>query len=58
MHFVRWLLLFLLLAVVLCFALYALSGQVRFRRYGLLLLKWLLLAGFVFFGVLILQQSG
>jgi len=38
------------------FAFYAATGQVRFRRYGLLTLKWMLIAGFGFFGVLILER--
>lgn len=56
MLFFRWLLLLLLLGALLSFAFYAVTGQLRFRRYGLLTLKWLMIAGFGFFGVLILQQ--
>lgn len=56
MLFFRWLILLLLLGAAVSFALYAVTGQLRFRRYGLLTLKWLLIAGFGFFGVLILQQ--
>ena len=52
----RWLILLLLLGAVVSFAFYAATGQVRFRRYGLLTLKWLLIAGFGFFGVLILER--
>ena len=52
----RWLLLLLLLGVVVSFGLYAATGQIRFRRYGLLTLKWVLIAGFSFFGVLILER--
>ncbi len=56
MLFFRWLILLLLLGAAVSFALYAVTGQLRFRRYGLLTLKWLLIAGFGFFAVLIVQQ--
>ena len=56
MLFFRWLILLLLLGVVVSFAFYAVTGQLRYRRYGLLTLKWVLLAGFVFFGGLILER--
>ena len=52
----RWLLLLLLLAAVVSFVFYAGTGQVRFRRYGLIVLKWTLLAAFGFFAVLILER--
>ena len=56
MLFFRWLLLLLLLGVVVLFGMYALTGELRYRRYGLATLKWVLLAGFVFFGGLILER--
>lgn len=56
MLFFRWLLLLLLLGVVVLFGMYALTGELRYRRYGLVTLKWVLLAGFVFFGGLILER--
>ncbi len=52
----RWLVLLLLLGSVVSFAFYASTGQPRFRRYGLLTLKWVLIAGFGFFAVLILER--
>ncbi len=52
----RWTLMFLLLAAGVCFAFYAGTGRPHFRRWGLLLLKWTLLAAFGFFGVLILER--
>ena len=52
----RWLILLLLLGVAVSFALYALTGELRYRRYGLMTLKWMLVAGFIFFGVLIVQR--
>ena len=32
------------------------TGQARFKRYGLMILKWTLIAGFGFFAVLILER--
>jgi hypothetical protein len=52
----RWLILLLLLGAVASFGFYAGTGQTRFRRYGLLALKWVLIAGFGFFAVLILER--
>ena len=46
----------LLLASVLCFAMAIGTGQVVWRRRGLLVLKWALLAALGFFGVLILER--
>ncbi len=56
MLFFRWLILLLLLGSAVSFAFYAATGHVRFRRYGLLTLKWTLIAGFGFFAVLILER--
>ena len=52
----RWLLLILLLAAIVSFMFYAGTGQARFRRYGLVILKWTLIAAFGFFAVLILER--
>lgn len=52
----RWLILLLLLGCMVSFAFYAATGEVRFRRYGLLTLKWTLIAAFGFFAVLILER--
>ncbi len=46
----------LLFAAVVCFALSIATGQKRWRRYGLVIMKWTLLAGLAFFGVLILER--
>lgn len=56
MLLLRWLILLLLIAAGVCFAFYAATGQVRYRRWGLVTLKWTLIAAFGFFGVLILQR--
>lgn len=52
----RWLIMLLLLGAAVSFAFYAGTGQQRFRRIGLLVLKWTLLAAFGFFAVLILER--
>ena len=54
----RWIILLLLLAAVVSFMFYAGTGQVRFRRFGLIVLKWTLIAAFGFFAVLILERVG
>jgi len=54
----RWAMLVLLLAAAVCFVFYAGTGQARFRRYGLVTLKWTLIAAFAFFAVLILERIG
>ena len=45
-----------LVAAVLCFALYAATGVPRWRTLGLRLLKWMLVAGLGFFAVLLLEE--
>ena len=52
----RWTVMLLLIAAGVCFALYIGTGQVRYRQFGLLVLKWTILAGLGFFGVLILER--
>jgi hypothetical protein len=52
----RWAMLFLLLGSAVCFAYYAGTGQVRFKRYGFVVLKWALIAALVFLGVLALER--
>lgn len=52
----RALMLLLLVASAVAFVFYAATGQKRFRRYGLRLLVTAIVAGFVFFGVLILEK--
>jgi hypothetical protein len=56
MLILRWVLLLLLITSAVLFALYAATGQTRLRRWGLLTLKWTLIAALGFFGVLILQR--
>ena len=52
----RWAVMLLLIAAGVCFALYIGTGQLRYRQFGLLVLKWTILAGLGFFGVLILER--
>jgi hypothetical protein len=52
----RWLILVPLIASVVYFMLFAVTGQARFKRIGLVVLKWTLAAAFVFFGILIFDR--
>jgi hypothetical protein len=45
-----------LLTAGVCFALYAATGDQRYKRWGLITLKWTVLAGLGFFGVLIVER--
>ena len=56
MQALRWLILVPLIASVVCFMLFAVTGQAKFKRIGLVVLKWTLAAAFVFFGVLIFDR--
>jgi hypothetical protein len=56
MQIVRGLIYFLLLTAGVCFALYAATGDQRYKRWGLVTLKWTVLAGLGFFGVLIVER--
>jgi len=56
MLFFRWLILLFLLAAVVLFIFYAGTGQARFKRYGLMILKWTLIAAFGFFAGLIFER--
>jgi hypothetical protein len=46
----------LLIAAGVCFAFYIGTGQVRFRQYGIVILKWTVIAALGFFGVLVLER--
>ncbi len=46
----------LLVAGLLCFALYIGTGQAVWRRRGIVIVKWAVLAAFGFFAVLILER--
>ncbi|OIQ74644.1 hypothetical protein GALL_436990 [mine drainage metagenome] len=52
----RWAILMLLLGAIACFVFFIGTGQQRYKRLGLQIVKWTLLAGFGFFAVLILER--
>jgi hypothetical protein len=52
----RWLVLLLLVAGALCFAMYVGTGQFRYRVLGLRIVKWTVIAALGFFAVLILER--
>lgn len=52
----RWIATLLLLMAAVSFAFYVGTGQARYKRFGLVILKWTLIAAFVFFAVLIVQR--
>ena len=56
MQIVRGLIYFLLLLAGVFFALYAITGDIRYKRWGLVTLKLTVLAGLGFFGVLIFER--
>jgi hypothetical protein len=52
----RWVVMLLLLGSVLSFAMYAATGQMRWRNIGIAILKWTVAAALAFFAVLILER--
>jgi len=52
----RWLILLFLLAAAVAFMFYAGTGRPHYKRFGLIILKWTLIAAFGFFAVLILER--
>lgn len=52
----RTVVLLLLVAAVLCFAMYIATRNLRWRQWGLVILKWTVIAGLAFFAVLILER--
>ena len=53
---VRVLILLLMLASVACFGAYLVTKQKRYFRIGVVIVKWTVIAGLVFFGVLFIEQ--
>jgi hypothetical protein len=53
---VRWLVLALLASSAICFVLFAVTGNVRYKRVGLVILKWTVFAALGFFAVLIVER--
>ncbi len=56
MLIVRWLALFLLLAAAVCFGFYVSTGQVFYKRLGLVIFKWTVIAAAVFFVVVLIER--
>lgn len=52
----RWVILLLLLVAGVCFAFYAATGQMRYRRLGWIVFKWTLIAALGFFAVLFVER--
>jgi disulfide bond formation protein DsbB len=52
----RSILLLLLVAGLLCFAMYIGTGQARWRTLGLRIVKWTVIAALGFFAVLIVER--
>lgn len=52
----RWAVLLLLVGAGVCFAFYVVTGQPQYRRWGLVTLKWTLIAAFGFFAGLIAER--
>lgn len=52
----RWLIFLLLLAAGVCFVFFLATGRPHYRRWGLVVLKWTLIAALGFFAVLILER--
>lgn len=46
----------LLVAGILCFAMYVATSDVRWRRRGVVIVKWTVVAALGFFAVLILER--
>ncbi len=52
----RWIVLLLLVAGLLCFAMYIGTRDARWRWRGILIVKWTVIAALGFFGVLLLER--
>ncbi len=56
MLFFRFAVFFLLLVAGVCFALYIATSKPHYKRWGITVLKWTVIAALGFFGVLILER--
>ncbi|TWO72115.1 hypothetical protein FN976_05200 [Caenimonas sedimenti] len=52
----RWIVMLLLLAAGVSFAFYAGTGQPKYKKFGLIVLKWTLIAAFGFLLVLFVER--
>jgi hypothetical protein len=56
MLFLRAVVLLMLGAGLICFAVYATTGKQQYRALGTRIVKWTIVAGLVFFGVLFFER--
>lgn len=52
----RWLILALLMAAATCFAMYVATREAKWRRLSAMIVRWTIVAGLGFFGVLLLER--
>jgi hypothetical protein len=52
----RWVILFLFVVAAACFVAYMATGHMAYRRWGLVIFKWTVVAGLGFFAVLAVQR--
>ena len=52
----RWTVMLLLIAAGVCFIFYMGTGRSLYRQWGLVILKWTVLAALGFFAVLVLER--
>ena len=52
----RWLAMALLLTAAVSFAFYAGTGHARYKRFGLMVLKWTIIAAVFFFAVMFIGR--
>ncbi|EJE50895.1 hypothetical protein PMI14_04525 [Acidovorax sp. CF316] len=52
----RWVVMALLLAAAVSFAFYAGTGQAHYKRWGLVVLKWTVIAAVFFFAVVLIGR--
>ncbi|MFN9472476.1 hypothetical protein [Acidovorax sp.] len=52
----RWVVMALLLAAAVSFAFYAGTGQPHYKRWGLVVLKWTVIAAVFFFAVVLIGR--
>lgn len=52
----RWAVMLLLLAAAVSFGFFAATGQQRYKRFGLVIVKWTIIAAAMFFLVLVLER--
>ncbi len=57
MAVVRVVVLLLLVAAAVMFALYAGTGRERYKRVGMVIVKWTVIAGLVFFAGMIFERA-